>query len=149
MTTPTSVAVEIRVEAAPDRAFALFTDHIGDWWPIATNSVYDGTVAFEGDELVERSGDRVAVWAEITRWDPPSALGLDWHAGHDRSNATDVLVVFTPDGDGTLVRLTHTGWERLLDGEQKSKEYSRGWPLVLDRFAELPAGRGIRPEPRG
>jgi uncharacterized protein YndB with AHSA1/START domain len=139
MTEFAPVEIEMRVAAAPERAFTLFTEHIGDWWPVTTNSVHEGTVAFEGTELVERSGDRAAVWAEVTRWDPPSALGLSWHAGHDTSHATDVTVTFTPDGDGTVVRLVHTGWERILEGEQRSQEYARGWPLVLDRFLELSA----------
>ena len=137
MTEFARIDVEVHVPAAPARAFGLFTDRIGDWWPVATNSVYEGTVAFEGAELVERSGDHVAVWAEVTRWDPPSALALHWHAGNDASRATDVLVMFTADGDGTLVRLTHTGWERIPEGGKRSQEYAHGWPLVLDRFVEL------------
>ena len=49
---------EILVAATPHRTFELFTGHIGSWWPLATYSVFgDGTVAFEGSELVERSGD--------------------------------------------------------------------------------------------
>ena len=131
------VETEIRVKAAPDRAFTLFTANIGDWWPVASNSVYKGTVAFEGNELVERSGDRVAVWAEVVRWDPPSALGLSWHAGHDATRTTDILVTFTPDGAETLVHLSHTGWERLLEGEQASEEYAQGWPPVLNEYSEL------------
>ena len=140
MTEIAPVVVEIRVDAVPERAFTLFTAHIGAWWPIAINSVYDGTVVFEGDELVERSGDRVAVWAEVTRWDPPSALALSWHPGRNASDATDVRIAFIRDGDGTLVRLTHSGWERLLDGGERSEQYARGWPLVLDRLAESSRG---------
>jgi uncharacterized protein YndB with AHSA1/START domain len=137
MTEFTPVVVEVQVAAVPARAFTLFTERIGAWWPVATNSVFDGSVAFEGGELVERSGDRSTVWAEVTRWDPPSALGLSWHPGHDPSHATDVLVTFTADGDRTLVRLTHTGWERLLDGQARSQRYAEGWPLVLDRLVDL------------
>ena len=137
MTKYALVVSEVRVKAAPDRAFSMFTEHIGDWWPVGSNSVYKGTVAFEGDELVERSGEEVAVWAEVTRWDPPSALGLTWHAGQDASRTTDILVTFTPDGDETLVNLTHTAWERILDGEEASRDYAEGWPPVLHEYAQM------------
>lgn len=56
MTDYAPVVWEVRVKAAPDRAFSMFTEHIGDWWPVGSNSVYKGTVAFESDTLVERSG---------------------------------------------------------------------------------------------
>jgi uncharacterized protein YndB with AHSA1/START domain len=137
MTDFASVVAEVRVKAAPERAFTIFTANIGEWWPVASNSVYQGTVAFEGDELVERSGDKVAVWAEVTRWDPPAALGLSWHAGHDSSRTTDILVTFTRQGDETLVHLTHTAWERLLNGEEQARDYAQGWPPVLNHYAEM------------
>ena len=137
MTTYALVESEVRVKASPDRAFTLFTANIGDWWPVNSNSVYKGTVSFEGDELVERSGEKVAVWAEVTRWDPPSALGLTWHAGSDASRTTDILVTFTPEGDETVVHLTHSAWERLLDGEEQSRDYAQGWPPVLGEYAKL------------
>ena len=138
MTEFAQVESEVRVQAAPDRAFTLFTANIGDWWPVAANSVYKGTVSFEGEELVERSGENVAVWAEVTRWDPASALGLTWHAGHDASRTTDILVTFTADGNETIVHLTHTGWERLLeDGEESARDYAEGWPPVLAKYADL------------
>jgi hypothetical protein len=39
---------EIRVGAPADRTFTLFTDRIGEWWPLGDHAVYgDGAVAFE------------------------------------------------------------------------------------------------------
>ena len=137
MTEYATVESEVVVKATPERAFALFTANIGDWWAVDSNSVYRGTVSFEGDELIERSGAEVAVWAEVTRWEPAVALGLTWHAGQDATRTTDVLVTFTPQGDQTLVHLTHTAWERLLDGEQASREYAQGWPPALEQYAGL------------
>ncbi len=131
MTRYAAVESEVRAKASPERAFTMFTANIGEWWPVGTNSVFEGAVSFEGDELVERKGDEVAVWAEVTRWDPPFALGLAWHAGHDATRTTDILVTFTQDADETVVHLSHTGWERRPDGEEQSAGYARGWPPVL------------------
>ena len=137
---------EILVAATPHRAFELFTGHVGSWWPLATYSVFgDGTVAFEGSELVERSGDRSSVWAEVIGWDPPSSLRLDWHPGSDPSQATDVLVTFLPEEAGTLVTITHQGWERHAQPAAAAEEYGQGWPGVLAGFAEFAVTAGADP----
>jgi uncharacterized protein YndB with AHSA1/START domain len=138
---------EILVAAPADRAFELFTGRIGDWWPLARFSVFgDGTVAFEGTGLgrsiVERSGDRVSVWAEVTEWDPPGALGFTWHPGTDPAKATQVRVTFTVEGEQTLVSVEHSGWAVLADptlAAAAAQEYGQGWPGVLGGFAALVA----------
>ena len=129
---------EIRVAATADRTFTLFTERIGDWWPLGDHAVFgDGTVAFEGKDIVERSGERATVWAEVTEWDPPRVLRLNWHPGGPVERATDLMVSFLPEGEQTLVVLEHTGWERLSDPAAAAREYGEGWLHVLDRFAAL------------
>jgi uncharacterized protein YndB with AHSA1/START domain len=136
MTAP--VTRKVLVNAGPQRAFDLFTGHIGAWWPIDRFGVFhDGTVAFESDKLVERSGDRESVWGEVTLWEPPDSLVFTWHPGYGLENATDIRVTFMPEGDQTLVTLVHSGWERMSDPDAAAEEYGNGWPGVLARFAEL------------
>ena len=127
---------EILVSATPDRAFALFTAHIGRWWPLRDFSVFgaDALVAFEGDRLVERSGSQVSVWAEVLEWDPPAKLRLRWHPGRDAARATDLHVSFAAHDDGTMVTLVHGGWERVEDPAATAEEYGHGWPAVLAAF---------------
>lgn len=137
---------EILVAAPADRAFDLFTGSIGDWWPLARFGVFgDGSVAFEGTgagdrAIVERSGDRMTVWAEVTEWDPPDALAFSWHPGTDPARATRVRVTFSGDDDGTLVSVEHSGWEILADqgiAAAAAQEYGQGWPGVLAGFAAV------------
>lgn len=136
MTAP--VRREILVNAAPQRAFELFTGQIGAWWPLDRFGVFnDGTVAFEGDRLVERSGEQQTVWGEVTEWSPPHALALTWHPGYDVALGTDIRVTFEPQLAQTLVTLVHSGWERASDPAASAQEYGNGWPTVLARFAEL------------
>ena len=54
MTALPAIRREVVVAAPADTAFALFTAHIGAWWPAEEYSVFGGagTVAFEGRELV-------------------------------------------------------------------------------------------------
>ncbi len=139
MTEPAPIRREVVVAAPPATAFALFTAHVGSWWPLANHSVFGagGTVAFEGNELVERLGTQRSVWAEVTGFDPPHSLRLSWHAGHDASRATELTVRFTglPDDDqATRVSLEHRGWHRLADPERTRTEYDQGWPVVLEVF---------------
>ena len=136
MTPP--VRREVLVKASPARAFELFTGRIGDWWPLAEYSVYgDGTVAFEGSQLVERKGSDESVWGAVTAWNPPDEVAFTWHPGYDEAQATDVRVTFTAEGDETLVTLVHTGWERMTDPDAAADEYRNGWPGVLAGFAAL------------
>jgi uncharacterized protein YciI len=127
---------EVRVGAPIDGAFALFTAHIASWWPLAELSVHGdtSTVAFEGDLLVERNGAGTAVWAEVVAWDPPRELRLAWHPGADVSRATDLTVRFSADGDGTVVTVIQSGWEKMTDPAAAAEEYGHGWPEVLACF---------------
>jgi uncharacterized protein YciI len=128
----------VHVRAPVDTAFALFTSHIGAWWPKAAHSVFgEGSlVAFEGDRLVERSNEGVSVWAEVVEWDPPHAFHLAWHAGTAADRSTDLRVSFSPAGGETLVALEHSGWERAERPEESARNYGNGWPTVLARFGD-------------
>jgi uncharacterized protein YndB with AHSA1/START domain/uncharacterized protein YciI len=133
---------EILVSATPDRAFALFTAHIGRWWPLRDLSVFgaDALVAFEGDCLVERLGSEANVWAEVLEWEPPAQLRLSWHPGGDVARASDVHVSFAAHDEGTMVTLVHGGWERLEDAAAAAEEYGHGWPAVLAAFGGWAVG---------
>jgi hypothetical protein len=53
MTTISPLRREIVVPANPNRAFRVFVDQIGQWWPLADHSVYgaEASVGFEGDDI--------------------------------------------------------------------------------------------------
>lgn len=135
---------EVIVDADQAHAFELFAAGIGAWWPIDDFGVFGpgSSVSFEGDLLVERNGDKSAVWAEVTGWEPPRALRLSWHAGRAASQATQLTVTFSPAGDQTVVRLEHSGWEVYPDPAASAAEYGNGWPVVLDALRAHVAGGG-------
>ena len=141
MSDTTPIHHEVVVATDAGRAFELFTDHIGRWWPLADFGVLpDSTVGFEDGRLVEHSGPESTTWAEVTSWDPPRSFSLAWHPGHPIERATVVTVVFTATDDGTLVRLTHEGWENLADPQAAAGEYDHGWPIVLRAFDKAATG---------
>jgi uncharacterized protein YciI len=136
---------EVLVDADPAAAFEIFTGRLGRWWPLAAGfGVYrDGTVAFAGGQIIERSADgRQAVWGTVTRWEPPGAVAFTWHPGHDAERASHVEVTFTAADKQTLVSLTHSGWEIFDDPAAARSEYDQGWPQVLGQYAELAGGPG-------
>ncbi len=145
MTDYPPVRREVLVDADPAAAFEVFTARLGRWWPLAAGfGVYlDGTVAFAGGQIIERSADgRQAVWGTVTRWEPPDAVAFTWHPGYGAERASHVEVTFTAAGKQTLVSLTHSGWEIFDDPAGARSGYDKGWLEVLGRYAELASGRG-------
>jgi hypothetical protein len=128
----------VTVDTPLEQSFALFANHMGDWWPLGELGVFtdvDSTVAFEGDLLVERAGDKESTWGEVIQWEPPLVVATTWHPGSNVAGGTDIRVSFdAADGDSTTVTLVHDGWARVDDPEASSAEYAKTWPGVLDRF---------------
>jgi uncharacterized protein YndB with AHSA1/START domain len=140
-TTTEAITKEIHVDATPETAFKVFTERIGEWWPLQRYAVFEGdtTVAFEGDRIVERLGDQTTVWGEVLDFEVAGRLRFTWHPGRpDDEEPTEVEVTFAADGDGTLVTLVHGGWDRVSEERRAGRvDYDNGWPHVLERYAAL------------
>ena len=138
MTTIAPVHREVLVRTDLATAFELFTAHIGAWWPLGIHSTFGagGSVAFEGKQLVERSGTESSVWGEIVEWEPPHRLRLSWHPGSHADRTTDLTIGFTPRDGQVVVSVDHAGWERLADAAGAAASYGSGWPVVLGHFAD-------------
>lgn len=143
MTTVPPVSRTVLVRCTPADAFALFTDDIGGWWPLATHGVLEheaAGVSFDGGRIVETAPSLAPeVWGEVLTWEPPDLLAFTWHPGRPGTERTQVTVTFRAEGGGTRVALDHVGWEIL--GETASEiragyDGADGWTLVLDRFAD-------------
>lgn len=146
--TETALAPVVRavhVRKPVEDAFRIFTERIGDWWPLQRFGLYESAttgVWFVDGKIVERStSGEEGVWAEVTVWEPPYRLALSWHPGTDPALATVVEVDFEPDEDGTRVVLTHSGWEILGDRAARGRAgYAGGWRSVVAGFADLATG---------
>ena len=137
----------VTVPLDPSRAFELFTARFGEWWPLATHSVWLEDAALvrfpceAGGVITETMRDgSTCAWGTVTSWDPPAAVCFTWHPGQQESWAGDIEVHFTPDGAGrTVVTLTHSGWERRADGARARLGYDSGWEPVLAAFGAAAA----------
>jgi uncharacterized protein YndB with AHSA1/START domain len=137
-----TVRKSLTVAAPLERAFEVFTDEIGTWWPFDTFSIGEertrGAV-FEGREggsvYEEIDGAENARWATVLAWEPPTRVLLSWRV-NPSVPATELEVRFAPEGEGTLVVLEHRGWEQFGDDREEARgSYEGGWDLVLGRYA--------------
>jgi uncharacterized protein YndB with AHSA1/START domain len=138
------IVKRVTVKAAPERAFARFTQEMASWWPLRSHSV--GEASAESVHVEGRVGGRIVertrsgeefVWGTIEIWQPPHRLAFSWHPGDDPSRATRVELRFRAAGDRTLVELQHSGFERLgPKGSRIRRAYPIGWAYVLGLYAD-------------
>jgi uncharacterized protein YndB with AHSA1/START domain len=143
MTGTVPVLAAVHVRRSPEVAFRVFTERIGEWWPLLSHGVYGKQAAglgFVDGKLVERSADgETTVWGEVAEWDPPRRVAFTWHPGRDDGVHTLVEVDFRADEDGTRVELVHTGWE--IYGDEAAKRRAAytapdAWTLVLGLYVK-------------
>lgn len=141
----------VTVRSAPERAFDLFTEQMGTWWPVqaysrAVSEFVDENMqvarlefqAGLGGSILEHMSDgRILPWAEVVAWHPPHRVLMAWRPHSEPEPPTEVEVKFTARGGGTLVELEHRGWERLSEDFRAGLYdiYARGWITTLGCFA--------------
>jgi uncharacterized protein YndB with AHSA1/START domain len=140
--------LSFRVACPPEHAFEIWTARASLWWP-ADHSVSgeDGLdVVIEphvGGRIFERTrAGREEDWGEVLVWEPPRRLVYLWHLRADRADATEVEVVFAPDGEAaTEVRIDHRGWERLGGRAGAWRDRNRrGWTTLIPWYVEFIEG---------
>jgi len=125
---------EVRIEAPPEAVFEFFTDpkRYVRWKGRAAELEPEPG----GRYRVEISSENV-VRGEFVAIDPPRRVVFTWgwEGGPLPPGATTVEVEFVPDGDGTLLRLTHRGLP-----EDAKGEHLAGWDHFLPRLQQAAAG---------
>jgi uncharacterized protein YndB with AHSA1/START domain len=116
------VYVALRVKATRERAFAVFTQEIGDWWRpnglFQTTPRKPGRLAFEpgeGGRLTELldSGKLFEI-GKILIWEPPARLVFSWRqANFPLELKTEVEVRFEAVGEETRVSVEHRGFDQV------------------------------------
>jgi uncharacterized protein YndB with AHSA1/START domain len=151
-TDQTAIRKEIVVDAAQDRAFALFTERFDKIKPREHNML---GVEIAASVFEPRAGGRVydrgvdgseRQWGRVLMYEPPSRIVFTWDISpywqieSDPARASEVEIRFVAEtADRTRVLLVHRhldrhgeGWEGLRD----AIDGDGGWPLYLARYAE-------------
>jgi uncharacterized protein YndB with AHSA1/START domain len=146
---PAPVRKSIFVNAPQDRAFDVFTNGIGRWWPKThkigqadvDRPIIESSVGGRWYEL-DVDGSECEI-GKVAVWDPPARLVLIWQLTpefkYDPDLVTEVEVLFTPEGAGTRVELEHRDLERMgekADAMRETVSGPGGWPALLQLFAD-------------
>lgn len=146
----TLVRQSIRVRASAERAFHVYTEGFGSWWP---RSHHIGNSPMEKAIIEGRVGGRCystqadgteCPWGTVLEWDPPRRFVMawqvnpDWRYEPDLAKASEVEVSFTPEPGGyTRVDLVHRHFERHgadFKKMQTAVNSPGGWPDLLQIY---------------
>lgn len=138
-----SLEREIRIDASPGVVFDVVSNpvHVREWWPDQAEYTPEpggaGRIGF-------RQGDGSVGWAQFQVVDavPGRLFSFRWTHPEDEAPREDnsMLVVFElePQGSGTLLKMTETGFrERGWDEAEVAAEYAdhvTGWDHFLPRL---------------
>jgi uncharacterized protein YndB with AHSA1/START domain len=145
-----SIEREIHVDAPPEVVFEVVSqpEHIREWWEAATD--VQPTPGSTG-ELVWADGGNMranVVPMSVVTVEPPRLFSFRWThaAGEVAADGNSMLVTFelVPSGEGTLLRLTETGfrergWE-IAELEKRYHEHSTGWDMFVPRIGAVAEG---------
>ena len=139
------IVKSVILRCSPERAFALFTERGGDWWPAGRRHTSDmsSTIRIEaGGRFFERARDGTEVELGVVRaFEPAKRLVLDWYPGTGRENPTNVEVVFEIDEAGTRITIKHgPGKAGAARFEQNARAYAASWDFVLAALAATETG---------
>jgi uncharacterized protein YndB with AHSA1/START domain len=137
-----SVTAEIRIDAGPEAVFPFLTepDKIVRWKGVEAR--VEATPGGEYRVQVTRRNVAVGEYVEI---EPPRRVVFTWGWEGDEQlppGSSTVEIELVPDGDGTIVRLTHSGLPEGADAGQLE-----GWQHFLPRLAAVAAGGDPGPDP--
>jgi uncharacterized protein YndB with AHSA1/START domain len=138
------VVKEIYIDAAAEAIFPYLTNpRLYVLW-MGLNARIDARAG--GVYQIDLNGVDTVI-GEYLEVDPPRRLKFTWSCiGRDSTVPDDLSTVeveLIPDGDGTLLRLTHSGPDR--PGRDR---HDAGWDYYLGRFAIVLTGRDPGPDPK-
>lgn len=143
-----SIERDIRVDASPEVVFEVISrpEHMREWWP--DDARFESVVGAPG-ELVWRNadtGETTTVALAVVEVDPPRRFAFRWCFTEADRIGNSLLVSFDliPTDDGTLIRMTETGfremgWE-IAVLEHEYNDHVSGWDFYIPRLGTYIAG---------
>jgi uncharacterized protein YndB with AHSA1/START domain len=144
------------VNAPQAHAFAVFTEHLAEWWPLTSYHIGRQPAAtailepHAGGRWFERAEDGSECdWGRVLTWEPPHRLVLSWDINADWTYqpglGSEVEVRFIAEGpQSTRVELEHRHLERFAERAAEMRtifESDGGWNTLLGLFVERASKR--------
>ncbi len=144
------VKKSVTVKAGVERAFQVFTEDFGSWWPKSHHigsspmkrAVMEGRVG--GRCYGEQEDGTDCRWGTVTVWEPPNRFVMLWQITPQwkyepvPEKSSEVEVRFTPLADGTTqVDLEHRDFERHGEGGAAMRgqvDSPGGWGTLLGLY---------------
>ncbi|RNL65721.1 polyketide cyclase [Nocardioides marmoriginsengisoli] len=137
-----SIERELYVEASPEITFEVVSrpEHLKEWWPDEAD--FSGEPGESGTIGFRQDGETFQVPLTVIVSDPPRTFTFRWtqDAGTEAITGNSLLVTFelVPQGSGTLVKLTETGFREMgWEAAKVAAEYAdhvSGWDFFLPRL---------------
>ena len=143
---PVKCSVDVKVSSA--RAFEIFAQNMGAWWPRGNTPAANPHVALvvepkQDGRWFERDADgQETLWGRVLAWEPPRRLLLGWQLDHsfryDPKLLMEVEIVFEAlAGGGTRVSLEHRDLQQLgVQAEVFAGKVRSGWPERMGNFSQ-------------
>lgn len=145
-----SIEREIHVEATPEVVFEVVSrpEHVAQWWPDEADFSdipgESGSLTFFGHG---EGGAPAVVPMTVVVSDPPRTFSFRWthDASHEAVTGNSLLVTFelVPQGSGTLIKLTETGFREMgWEAAQLEAVYTDhviGWAKFVPSLGEYVA----------
>jgi uncharacterized protein YndB with AHSA1/START domain len=146
-----AVVSEVHIAAPVERVFQALIDRkqVMQWWNDNNCFIEDFAIDprrggkwrydTKQGELVVNGVSKFHCEGEVLEYDPPRVVAYTWIANwhDDKSRRTVVRWELTPAGNGTRLKVTHSG---LAQEATARKDYSGGWPGVLAKVKEFVEG---------
>src|SRR5688500_6396823 len=140
--TDSALVVQLQrlINASPHKVWQHAAEGLKDWLGLRTFDPKPGG-RWVMDVQMEQ---RWVMYGNVTVYDAPRELAFTWNevdAAQHTVPVHDTLLTITlaPQDGGTLVTLTHSGFDQLPDAETQYRNYKLGWESLndLEKLAAL------------